>query len=232
MEAPASPQIYQFRVWLREISPAIWRRILVRSDSTIADLHETLQIVMGWTDFHLHQFLIRGQAYGIPRLYGPLFKDNPRILRLADFRFLRGERFVYEYDFGDFWQLELRLEKMLPIDPRQTYPRCLDGARATPEEDCGGPWAYMELVEQHGLNPPWEEMELIAKVTNRILNSSEDEAIRDLIGDPDDLQEAVDRLEAYDQFQPEHFDRRAVNSRLKLLAAKGEPPRQEKTEDH
>ncbi len=48
--------VYQLRLWLREISPAIWRRLLVRSDSAIADLHYTIQIVMGWTDFHLHQF--------------------------------------------------------------------------------------------------------------------------------------------------------------------------------
>lgn len=221
MEAPASPQIYQFRVWLREISPAIWRRILVRSDSTIADLHHTLQIVMGWTDFHLHQFLIRGREYGISRPYCPSFKDNPHTLRLADFRFLRRERFVYEYDFADFWQLEVRLEKILPINPRQNYPRCLAGARATPEEDCGGPWAYMNLVEQHGLNWPWAEMQLMAKVTHRILNAKADEAIRDLIGDPDDLREAVERLEEYNRFQPEHFDRHEVNSELKRYVAEG-----------
>ncbi len=54
-------EIYQLRVYLREISPTIWRRLLLRSDSTITDLHYTLQIAMGWTDFHLHQFVIRGK---------------------------------------------------------------------------------------------------------------------------------------------------------------------------
>jgi|SRR5438105_8079736 len=58
-------QVYQLRVWIREISPQIWRRLLVRSDSTIAQLHDTLQIAFGWTDEHLHQFLIRGKPYGI-----------------------------------------------------------------------------------------------------------------------------------------------------------------------
>ena len=61
-------EVYQLRVYLRRISPMIWRRILVRSDSTIADLHYALQILMEWDDAHLHQFLIRGKRYGIAHL--------------------------------------------------------------------------------------------------------------------------------------------------------------------
>lgn len=52
-------QVYQLRTWIRHISPQIWRRLLVRSDSTIAQLHAILQIVFGWTDEHLHIFFIR-----------------------------------------------------------------------------------------------------------------------------------------------------------------------------
>ena len=58
-------ETYQLRIWIRKISPQIWRRLLVRSDSTIADLHEILQVAFGWSDEHLHQFLIRGKPYGI-----------------------------------------------------------------------------------------------------------------------------------------------------------------------
>ena len=36
--------VHQFRIWLREISPMIWRRVLLRSDQTLADLHYALQI--------------------------------------------------------------------------------------------------------------------------------------------------------------------------------------------
>ena len=60
--------IYQLRVYLRKISPLIWRRLLVRSDSSVADLHYALQIVMDWTDDYLHQFRIRGKRYGVARL--------------------------------------------------------------------------------------------------------------------------------------------------------------------
>ncbi len=68
--AQAPVQIYQLHVLLLKISPAIWRRFLIRSDSTIADLHHTLQIVMGWEDEHLHQFTIHGMHYGIEHIGG------------------------------------------------------------------------------------------------------------------------------------------------------------------
>jgi hypothetical protein len=59
------PAVYQFHILLLKISPAIWRRVLVPSDQNLADLHRTLQIVMGWDDTHLHRFLIHGKAYGM-----------------------------------------------------------------------------------------------------------------------------------------------------------------------
>ena len=70
-------EIYQFHMLLLEISPAIWRRFLIRSDSTIQDLHYTLQIVMGWEDEHLHQFLIHGKYYGVAKPGGVWFRDDP-----------------------------------------------------------------------------------------------------------------------------------------------------------
>ncbi len=84
--------VYQLRVWLREISPAIWRRLLVRSDSTIADLHYTIQIAMGWTDFHLHQFTIHGKRYGVSKVGGAWFADDADKVQLCDLRFRERER--------------------------------------------------------------------------------------------------------------------------------------------
>jgi Plasmid pRiA4b ORF-3-like protein len=71
------PTIYQLKVVLLSISPMIWRRLLIRSDSIIADLHHILQIAMGWSDTHLHQFRIQGKRYGIARIGGIGFRDNP-----------------------------------------------------------------------------------------------------------------------------------------------------------
>jgi hypothetical protein len=108
----ATTEVYQLRIALREISPAIWRRVLVRSDSTIADLHYTLQLAMGWTDSHLTRFIIHGKDYGVYHMGGMSFTDDPPRVRLADFRFRVKERFLYEYDFGDGWQHDVRIEQM------------------------------------------------------------------------------------------------------------------------
>ena len=123
--------VYQLRVWLREISPAIWRRLLVRSDSTIADLHYTLQIAMGWTDFHLHQFIIHGKRYGVSRVGGIWFADDPHKVRLCDLQLREKGRFLYEYDFGDLWQHEIRVERKLTLDPKKAYPRLAETHQAS-----------------------------------------------------------------------------------------------------
>src|SRR5438128_12664861 len=120
-------QVYQLRIWIREISPQIWRRLLVRSDSTVAQLHDTLQIAFGWTDEHLHQFLIRGKPYGVWKPGGISFCDNPHQVGLCDFRCK--ERWVYEYDLTDCWQHEIRLEQILPqlwrpLSQRGSYLLC------------------------------------------------------------------------------------------------------------
>src|SRR5436853_7808537 len=91
-------RVYQLRIWIRKISPQLWRRLLVRSDSTIAELHDTLQIAFGWADDHLHQFLIRGKPYGIGRIGGISFDENPYQVRLRDFHFRQKEARDYEYD--------------------------------------------------------------------------------------------------------------------------------------
>ena len=133
-----TPDVYQLHVWLCKISPLIWRRLLVRSDSTIADLHYTLQIAMGWDGAHLHRFRIRGKDYGLSRIGGIGFHDDPRQVHLADLHFRPNERFIYEYDFGDLWQHVVRVERWRPLDRKHTYPVCIGGKRAAPPADCGG----------------------------------------------------------------------------------------------
>jgi len=105
--------IYQLKVVLLGVSPMIWRRLLVCSASTITDLHYILQITMGWSDDHLHRFRIHGKQYGIARMGGLLFSDDPETVRLKDFRFRINECFRYEYDFTDGWQHQIRVEAIL-----------------------------------------------------------------------------------------------------------------------
>jgi Plasmid pRiA4b ORF-3-like protein len=109
-------QIYQLRVILRGISPLIWRRLLVCSDSTVAQLHEVLQIAFGWDDEHLNRFEIRGREYSVYRDGGGMIGIDATKVRLYDLKLRRLERFVYEYDFGDSWIHDLRLETALPVN--------------------------------------------------------------------------------------------------------------------
>ena len=103
MEHDSQPEAYYIHVWIRGIHPMLWRRFLVRSDSTLADLHAVLQIGFDWTDFHLHRFRIRKKDYAVPRR-GGLGCHDARQIKLGQLHFRINERFLYEYDFGDLWQ--------------------------------------------------------------------------------------------------------------------------------
>ncbi len=205
MSEPApTVEVYQLHVYLREIGPAIWRRILVRSDSTIADLHATLQIAMGWTDSHLNQFIIRGKPYGVAHIGGVGFTDDSRQIHLADLHFRLRERFLYEYDFGDGWQHQIRLEKRWPLHPTRTYPICIGGQRAAPPEDCGGPWAFMELRQTYS----------VGRMGRRLTDIVEE--IR-AGGDIEDYREELLVLQSW--LTVDRFSRWATNRRLRLYAA-------------
>jgi hypothetical protein len=134
--------VYQLKIVLRGIKPPVWRRVLVRTDCSIAVLHEIVQIAMGWWNCHLHRFLIRGKEYGVAYEGGVSFADDPDQTRLGDFRFRTSERFGYLYDFGDNWDHDIVVEKILPLDPAKAYPLCVTGRGECPEEDSGGPYLY------------------------------------------------------------------------------------------
>jgi Plasmid pRiA4b ORF-3-like protein len=207
------PNVYQFRVVLQGISPLVWRRLLLRSDMSLATLHATLQIVFAWSDMHLHAFRSHGKEYGSTRPGGPSFDDDPRHVPLAALSLHRREHFTYVYNFIDHWLCDLQLEAILPVDPRRCYPACTGGKRAAPPEDCGGAWAYMQLVDQHHI--PLAAMSVVATALERLLQADGQTTIRQVIGDRATFREAVGQLDAYLQFQPDHFDRHDVNTQLR-----------------
>ena len=139
--------IYQLKITLRESKPPIWRRIQVKSNTTLAKLHDIFQIVMGWTDSHLHQFIIRGAEYGVPHSDYDMEMEDEKHFKLGKLIFTEKGRFVYQYDFGDSWEHEILVEKILPIEKDLHYPICLKGNRACPPEDCGGIWGYPNFLE-------------------------------------------------------------------------------------
>ena len=132
------------------------------------------------------------------------FTTDARKVLLSQFRFRVNERLLYEYDFGDLWQHQIRFEGVQPIGGKKIYPVCVGGACAS--------------MDDHRWNPPLDELQLIADAVGRVLDSQGHERIRDVLGDVDALEEAVDRLERYERFRPGRFDRRKLNRRLKQYA--------------
>jgi hypothetical protein len=139
--------IYQIRVTLKGVRPPIWRRLLVAGDTRLARLHDVLQIAMGWTDSHLHQFTAGGIAYGQPdREYGLDVRDERRVA-LSQVLAREKAKLAYQYDFGDSWEHDVLVEKILAPEPGVRYPICIAGRRACPPEDCGGIWGYAGFIE-------------------------------------------------------------------------------------
>ena len=216
------PSVYQLRIVLREISPLIWRRLLVCSDTTLAQLHTMLQITFDWSDEHLHTFHVHGKDYGSNGA-------DTQPVQLHTFRLRRGERFQYLYDYGAHWQCDMRLEAIVPHDSKRFSPVCIGAKRAAPPEECGGAWAYMARLDQHRSHPPFDAILVAADAVRALLDAdpqtSVREAVREAVGGLDALQDAVDCLEAYQQFQPEHVDRRAINAHLRAWPwQRGEEP--------
>ena len=147
---------HQLKVTLEGVEPPIWRRIVVPSDFTLFDLHRAIQVAMGWEDSHLHDFTIKRQRYAVPDAddFGhPLDETNATLLNVARPR----TKIRYQYDFGDSWNHVIVVEKIL--DGGETSPpACVDGARACPPEDSGGPWGYLEKLQALA-NPDDEDTE-------------------------------------------------------------------------
>ena len=144
-DRPISPTTevggYVFKIWLHDLHPQIWRRFQVPSGISFRQLHDIIQIVMGWENYHLYRFAVG--YYGFtdsPMGPGDHYSDE---LIDAHLNYPDAE-FFYEYDFGDSWGHILKLEKTL-LKPVQV-PACLAGNRACPPEDCGGTWVYDEFL--------------------------------------------------------------------------------------
>ncbi len=154
------PAVFQLKIFLRDLKPPVWRRILLLDTSTFADLHAAIQESFGWAGYHLHDFTFTTRGpfrrtaciAGLPP-DGSLdtfeelgtsgdYREDQVCLR--DFLSLEAPRVTYTYDFGDNWDHVVVLEKVLPVDPSAEYPACIKEKGACPPEDSGGPWGYME----------------------------------------------------------------------------------------
>lgn len=145
--------IYHLNVVLLDSEPPIWRRLQVPGDAKLDWLHAVLQIAIGWTNSHLHQFRTGENCYSDTRNNFAEFEGDSKTLEESKFTLQQiasreQDAFGYDYDFGDSWEHEITVEKILPPDAAASMTaRCLDGARACPPEDCGGVWGYSDLLE-------------------------------------------------------------------------------------
>jgi len=138
--------VWRITIGLRDVSPRVWRTILVRPDTKLYLLHRYLAAVMGWEDRHLFAFEIGGREYLVPD------REYPSGWKTFDVRRYTVERvcptlpcaFAYTYDFGDQWIHDVMIEGEEPAVYRKQYPICVDGSGDCPPEDCGGAFAFME----------------------------------------------------------------------------------------
>lgn len=129
----------RLRVTLREVVPRVERVVHVPASITLDELHEVLQVAIGWTDSHLHQFRTDDSVYTVP------FEDwdendevDERGVRLSTLP----ARFVYAYDLGDNWKHDVGV-----LGRGGDQPGCVGGEGACPPEDCGGVGGYADLLE-------------------------------------------------------------------------------------
>ena len=156
----AAPAIYQLKVTLKYSKPPIWRRIQVKENTTLFKLHKIIQIAMGWTSSHLHQFIADGVYYGEPDPDFDFEVVSERRVRLNQILRDVKDKFIYEYDFGDGWLHEIVVEKILEPEPKTHYPCCVKGKRNCPPEDIGGVWGYQNFLEaiQNKDHPEHDEL--------------------------------------------------------------------------
>lgn len=151
--AVKSSKIYQFKVTLIRSKPSIWRRIQVPENYNFWQLHVAIQDAMGWYDCHLHEFNIDDPSTGFEVAIG-MSEDieydediiSEQKAKIKKYFTASNKKSLYKYDFGDGWQHNILLEKILPATKAEDYPICIAGKRKCPPEDCGGIWGYKDLL--------------------------------------------------------------------------------------
>lgn len=147
--------ILQLKIALMGSRPPIWRTLFISADDTFFALHVAIQDAFGWEDSHLHQFhttelykrdSTHKNIIGFPM---PEMEDvlDERKVKLSEWLQAQKSKVWYEYDFGDTWMHEVKVEKTTLSDPNIHYPYLIDGANACPPEDCGGMGGYENLLE-------------------------------------------------------------------------------------
>ena len=143
----AAPKLYELHIELENIKPPIWRRVLVPGSIKLPKLHDLLQLVMGWTDSHLHSFEFDKKVFSVADAdldALDMLDEKKYTLESALGDALR--EFVYEYDFGDGWRHRVKVKHIAQPNTEWFYPLCIAGARAAPPDDVGGVMGYLDFL--------------------------------------------------------------------------------------
>jgi len=210
----ASPRLLQLKVQLRDVHPAVWRRFTFGDHLSIADLHRVIQLLMGWEDDHLHRFRIHGRDYGIEETDGMPFDEDAEDVPLSRFGFRPAERFLYEYDFVDGWEAEIRVEKIIDeaVSDEKLTPRCLAGREPAPPDGSGGPRRYAERRLDTVSPILTDDMRTVGDVLVRIADG-DDNALADsetFVA----FKQAVSRLKSHKPSLAVNFPRAEINAAL------------------
>ena len=139
---------WQLKIELLDVTPTVWRRLVVPETIQLPKLHQVFQAALGWTNSHLHEFVIGGVRYSEP---DPDFDDelehvDERGVVLHKALGMDARCFDYVYDFGDDWHHVLLVEDQHIDAKPQGSIRCIDGENACPPEDVGGAFRYAEFL--------------------------------------------------------------------------------------
>ena len=142
-------EIATLRIELRDTDPLIWRELEIPTSITLRELHQIVQIAMGWLNAHLWEFAIRGQRYGSPvdAGWGAAPQRSAAKVRLRELLTPRRTTIDYTYDFGDSWEHRLIITRVRPGALGVGYPRYLAGEWNGPPEDCGGIPGFYRVLE-------------------------------------------------------------------------------------
>lgn len=143
----APEKVYLLRLDVAGTTPRIWRRLLVRESMWLYALHDTLQVLFDWFDYQTHVFNIDDLRLGNPVKHTDLIVEDDRDIALSDLDLENRGRLTYDYHFGPGWRVDIKIEKTVPLQKKQTYPQCLAGERAGPPEDCGGLEAFHDMLD-------------------------------------------------------------------------------------
>jgi len=137
---------FSLRLSVVGCQPRIWRRLLVRESMWLSRLHDSIQILFDWFDYQTHAFNLDDLHFGNPLKHEALSIEDDRDVSLADLDLEHRARFTYDYNFGEGWQIEVKVEKSGVLEKGAVYPLCLAGERAGPPEDCGGLEAFQDML--------------------------------------------------------------------------------------